>query len=321
MDKLTKQITGGPKAPLAVKNGIAPSRVWLPEGPWSTIGQFLIERFEHVAQDDLIRRLDRGDIVNESGQRMQFMTPYRPKQWLWYYRHVENETHVPFEITILHADDVLIAVDKPHFLASTPGGQYLQHTALTRVRQHFNDTGAAISPLHRLDRETAGVLLFCRQPTLRGAYQTLFQRHLIDKVYEAIAPTNTDPDVSFPLIYQSRLIQPRDQLFVQEVAGESNSRTDIAILQSWHETQWGYGALSCYQLRPVTGRKHQLRVHLNALGTPIVHDRYYPERPPCSTPDNYHKPLQLLARSIGFRDPLTQQYRQFHSQRRLALLP
>ena len=317
MSQLTKQTLRGPKAPLAVKDGIAPSRVWLPEGPWSTVGQFLVERFGHVDPTDLRLRLARGDIVDASGQRMQFTTTYQAKQWLWYYRHVENEVPVPFDMKILYADEGLIAVDKPHFLASTPGGQYLQHTALTRVRQHFNDEAAEISPLHRLDRETAGVLLFCRLPALRGAYQSLFQQQQIDKVYEAIAPANTD--LSFPLTYESRLIQPKDQLFVQEVAGEPNSLTHISILNSWHDKR--LGALSCYRLQPTTGRKHQLRVHLNALGTPIVNDSYYPARPPLVTPDDYNKPLQLLARFIGFKDPITQEYRQFESQQDLALLP
>lgn len=321
MNKLTKHTVRGSLGPLAVKNGIAPSRVWLPEGHWSSIGQFLVERFEHVAQADLMLRLERGDIVDGAGQHMQFKTPYQPKQWLWYYRQVENEVPVPFEMTVLYADEALIAVDKPHFLASTPGGQYLQHTALTRVRQYFNDVEGAISPLHRLDRETAGIMLFGRLPALRGAYQTLFEHHQIDKLYEAIAPTNTNPNLSFPLTYKSRLMQPSDQLYIQEIEGEPNSHTKISVLQSWYETQHGYGALSCYQLQPITGRKHQLRVHLNALGTPILHDRYYPERPPRFTPDDYCKPLQLLARSIGFTDPITQQYRQFNSQQRLARLP
>lgn len=306
-------------APLAVKDGVAPSRVWLPEGPWSCMGQFLVERFVHVTEQDLRLRLERGDIVSESGAPIQFNTPYQSKQWLWYYRQVENEVPVPFEMTVLYVDDALIAVDKPHFLASTPGGQYLKHTALTRIRQQFNDIDAAISPLHRLDRETAGVLLFCRLPALRGAYQTLFQHHQIDKLYEAIAPTNSA--LRFPLVYKSRLAQPKDQLFIQEVEGKPNSHTEISLLKSWEDQHHGLGALSCYQLQPITGRKHQLRVHLNALGAPIVHDKYYPERPPRSTPDDYHKPLQLLAKSIGFTDPITQQYRQFTSQQRLALLP
>lgn len=302
-------------APLPVKDGIAPSRVWLPLGPWQQMGSFLIERFPYVAEKDLLQRLAQGDIVTSAGKPVQFQTPYQPNQWLWYYRYVPNEVVVPFDMPILYADDHLIAVDKPHFLASTPGGQYLTQTALVRVRQHFND--ASITPLHRLDRETAGVLLFCRQPRLRGAYQRLFEQQAIDKEYEAIAPTN--PTLSFPLLYQSRLEAPKGQFLMQEVEGEPNSQTHIAVACSWGDAR--LGSLSHYILRPTTGRKHQLRSHMLGLGTPILNDSYYPPGQPYLAPDDFSRPLQLLARSIAFTDPVTQQLRQFFSRQHLALLP
>lgn len=300
-------------APLAPRDGVAASRVWLAEGSWESVGHFLVERFPHLPESDLRWRLERGDIVNSQGQPVTFATPYQSqaKQWLWYYRYVANEVPVPFEMPVLYADDTLIVVDKPHFLASTPGGQYLQHTALTRVRQQFNDIN--ISPLHRLDRETAGVLLFCRQPALRGAYQTLFQTQQVDRVYEAVAPTQTDSAVHFPLRYSSRLEQPNDQLAIQEVVGEPNSHTDISVLRT-------EGGLSLYQLQPLTGRKHQLRVHLNALGTPIVNDRYYPARPSEPEPDDYTKPLQLVARRLAFVDPITKKPQCFVSSIMLQII-
>lgn len=302
-------------APLAARDGVAPSRVWLAEGGWQTIGQFLVVRFPHVTEADLRWRCAQGDIVNTAGEPMAFDTPYAPqaKQWLWYYRVVPNEVPVPFEMPILYADETLIAVDKPHFLASTPGGQYLQHTALTRLRRHFNEM--AISPLHRLDRETAGVLLFCRQPALRGAYQSLFQQQAVQREYEAIAPAlPTELMQRLPLRHSSRLVQPKNQLFVEEVAGEANSHTEITPLQPLS------AALCLYSLRPLTGRKHQLRVHLSALGSPILHDSYYPARPAMPQPDDYSKPLQLLARRLAFVDPLSGQSREFVSQRKLIVL-
>lgn len=301
-------------APLAAKNGVAPSRVWLPKGHWTTMGAFLSERFKYVADADLCMRLARGDIVDTAGVAVRADSPYQAEQWLWYFRQVENEIPVPFDMPILYADDCIIAVDKPHFLASTPGGQYLQHTALTRVRQHFND--AAITPLHRLDRETAGVLLFCRQPALRGVYQSLFQSQSIDKTYEAIAKSNHS--VTFPLVYKSRIVAPKGQFLMVEQDGEPNSETHIQVLRRWHDAQ--HGDISCYLLRPITGRKHQLRVHLNALGTPILHDSYYPAGQPPLAPDDFRHPLQLLARSIGFTDPVTQTYRTFQSQQQLKLV-
>lgn len=314
MHSAVKQ-TEGLLAPLPVKNGITPSRVWLPLGPWRHMGQFLTERFEHVAEQDLRHRLEQGDIVTSAGHAVHFHTPYQPNQWLWYYRYVPNEVVVPFEMPILYADEALVAVDKPHFLATTPGGQYLAQTALVRLRQHFND--ANITPLHRLDRETAGVLLFCRKPSLRGAYQRLFEEQAITKEYEAIAPANTV--VAFPLLYQSRLEAPKGQFLVQAVAGDPNSQTHIEVSRSWQDAR--LGALSHYILRPITGRKHQLRSHMLGLGTPILNDSYYPPGQPYLAPDDFSRPLQLLARAIAFTDPLTQQPRRFVSQQQLALLP
>ena len=315
MQTAVKQNKEGLQAPLPIKDGITPSRVWLPDGSWSTMGQFLIERFAFVAETDLLRRLEQGQIVDSNGTPIQANSPYQSTQWLWYYRQVDNEVSVPFDMPILYVDDNLIVVDKPHFLATIPGGQYLKHTALARLRRDFNE--ADICPLHRLDRETAGVLLFCRQPDLRGAYQTLFQSQRIDKVYEAIAPAN--PNQLFPLQYSSRLEAPEGQFLVQETQGEPNSQTVISVLASWHDNQ--HGDLSWYQLQPITGRKHQLRVHLYALGTPMLNDSYYPTGQPYVAFDDFSRPLQLLARSIGFVDPITQEYRQFHSQQQLAHLP
>lgn len=315
MNQAVQRQTKGPLAPLPLKEGVAPSRVWLAEGPWLTVGQFLLERFQYLAQADLLSRLERGEIVTSDGTAVYESSPYQPKQWLWYYRDVPNEAPVPFPMPILFANEHVIAVDKPHFLASIPGGQYLRHTALTRLRQHFND--ASIVPLHRLDRETAGVLLFCRQPALRGAYQSLFQNQQVDKVYEAIAPTNRTH--AFPLCYQSRLQAIDGQFLVQQIAGEPNSTTHLSVLASWHDDN--HGALSWYQLQPITGRKHQLRVHLTALGTSIINDSYYPTRRDKAAEDDFSAPLQLLARSIGFVDPISNEYVVFKSQQQLSLAP
>lgn len=309
------QTTGGLLAPLPVKEGVAPSRVWLPPGPWLEMGAFLIERFKHVNPSDLVQRLNQGDIVTSTGEAVGFHSRYQANQWLWYYRYVPNEVPVPFEMPILYVDEQLIVVDKPHFLASTPGGQYLIQTALVRVRQYFND--ANISPLHRLDRETAGVLLFCRQPELRGRYQTLFQEQRIDKTYEAIAVSNKGQ--TFPLRYRSRLVAPKGQFLMQEVPGEPNSETHISVLRSWQDS--ALGDLSHYVLQPLTGRKHQLRMHMLGLGTPILNDSYYPAGQGYLAPDDFSRPLQLLARSIAFKDPISQMYRRFVSRQQLALAP
>src|SRR5690606_1802630 len=143
-----------------------------PPGPWLTVLEFLRERFKFMPVETLRARLAQGCIVDQNGLAQQADTPYQPSNWLWYYREVPDEAPVPFELTILSRDERIVAVDKPHFLASIPGGRHLRETALTRLR-HMLDL-PHLTPIHRLDRDTAGVMLFCADPASRGAYQSLF---------------------------------------------------------------------------------------------------------------------------------------------------
>lgn len=263
--------------------------------------------------DVLRERLARGDILDQNGVPQQPGSSYQPDRWLWYFRMVENEAVVPFEMPVLYVDDRLIAVDKPHFLATTPGGRYLYETALTRLRRDFAEDG--ISPIHRLDRETAGILLFCRDPAARGAYQSLFQQGGIEKEYEAVAPFQDK--LANGLVYSSCMKEVLGRFVMEEVAGEPNSSTEILCERQWHNGQGQHLAL--YRLRPHSGRKHQLRVHLSSLGAPIINDVFYPELLPEREADDFSQPLQLLARHIAFVDPLTGQPRRFSSQRQLEL--
>lgn len=295
-------------APLPMRDGVAPSRVFLPKGPWQCLGEFLVQRFPHVDPAILQARLAAGQIVDSAGTPQSAQAAYQPGGWLWYYRAVPDEVQLPFDLPVLYRDEHLVAVDKPHFLASTPGGRYLHQTALTRLRQtlHLPE----LSPMHRLDRETAGVLLFCVNPASRGAYQSLFQNRLVYKEYLAMAPWR--PSLSSPLVRRSRL-EPRPGHFtMQEVPGTPNSVTAITLLSR-------HGELGLYRLEPLSGRKHQLRVHMSALGIPICHDRFYPELQPYSDSDDHERPLQLLAETIAFTDPLSGHPRRFTSSRRLAL--
>lgn len=291
-------------APLPVRDGVAPSRVFLPRGPWQTLLGFLIERFPYVGEDVLRHRLDAGQIVDEAGVAQAAGDTYRPLRWLWYYREVPDESPVPFEVRVLYRDARLVVVDKPHFLASVPSGRYLRETALVRLRRDLDLP--TLSPLHRLDRETAGVMLFCVDPACRGAYQALFQARQVDKVYEAVAPVVDG--LTFPLVRRSRLRACTGRFTMEEVEGAPNSETHIQL------TARCAGGLGLYRLRPATGRKHQLRVHMSALGMPINNDTLYPEthRPAV---ENYERPLQLLARAIRFRDPFSGRVRCFQSER------
>lgn len=298
------------KAPLAMRGGVNPSRLYLPrEGQWPDLLSFLLERFPFMPAEIIKARLAAGEIVNAAGESYHLHSAFVPDSWLWYYREVPDEVEVPFVLDILYQDKHLLVVDKPHFLASIPSGRYLHETALSRLRKQFNL--AEISPIHRLDRETAGVLVFSLRPEDRGAYQSLFQGRQVEKYYEAIAPTVTNLD--FPLVHQSHITKSPQYFTMIEVEGRPNSETRIELLQRGKR-------LSHYGLKPLSGRKHQLRVHMNALGMPICHDNFYPILEAERAPDDFSNPLQLLARWIAFKDPITGEKRFFESRRDLALV-
>src|SRR5699024_6784905 len=242
------------------------------------------------------------------GRIINVDTPYQAHQWLWYYRRVLNEPDVPFALPVLYADHYIIAVDKPHFLATMPAGRYLRETVLTRLRRHYESPD--ITPIHRLDRDTAGVLMLSRIPDGRAAYQVLFQDRCVEKVYEAVAPY--DARFEQEVIYRSHLTAGA-QFLMQEVSAAPNSETRIKILRKLPRGQ------ALYRLIPISGRKHQLRVHMAALGIPIVNDSLYPCLQPQRPADDFSDPLQLLARTLVFVDPITGERRTFNSQQQLAL--
>jgi tRNA pseudouridine32 synthase/23S rRNA pseudouridine746 synthase len=217
---------------------------------------------------------------------------------------------VPFGIAVVHRDDTLLVVDKPHFLATIPRGRHIVETALVRLRRELDLP--ALSPAHRLDRATAGLLMFVVRPELRGAYQTLFRDRRVRKTYEAIAPY--DPALELPRTVRSRIVKERGVICAAEVPGPVNAVTQVELLE--HRDVPGTGPLGRYRLAPETGRTHQLRVHMAGLGVPILGDDLYPvltEKPL----HDFTRPLQLQATTLEFRDPVTGEERRFRS--RLAL--
>ena len=292
-------------SPLPMRDGVAASYLWLPQGQWPDMLAFLVERYPQVGAAQWQDRMARGEVVNGDGEALSPSSPFRRGMRIFYYRELECETPIPFQEQILFEDEHLVVVDKPHFLPMTPGGRFVQETLLTRLKKKLDC--AELTPIHRLDRETAGVVIFSRRQASRGAYQTLFQRREIHKVYEALAPRLHGRD--FPFTYRSRMVDGDKFFIMREEAGEPNSETIIDIIEE-------RGELNLYRLQPHTGRKHQLRVHLAALGIPIVNDAFYPVALPCKE-DDMSQPLQLLARAIAFADPLTGQMRRFESRRSL----
>lgn len=293
------------KLPLPIRDGVAPSCAWLQPGPWPTMLDFLCARFPDVTAAIWQDRMARGEVVDGDGVRLLPGDHYRPDIRIFYYRELENETLIPFDEQVLHRDAHLLVVDKPHFLPVIPGGRFLHETLLVRLKKKLQLPD--LTPIHRLDRETAGVILFSHNAASRGAYQSLFQKRAVHKVYEALAPALHGR--SFPFIYRSRMVEGTPFFRMQEVAGEPNSETRIDVIEQ-------RGAHNLYRLQPVTGRKHQLRVHLAALGVPIVNDAFYPEVLPRKD-DDMTQPLQLLARAIAFVDPMDGSNRYFESGRTL----
>lgn len=295
---------------LPLRDGVGASCVALPEGTWRFLVDFLADRFPAVSRTDWIARMAGGDVFDENGMPLAPEAPYRPQRRIFYYRRLPAETPIPFEATILFQDALLVVVDKPHFLPVTPSGPYLQETVLVRLKRALGI--ATLAPMHRIDRDTAGVIVFTVQPQTRDRYQALFRTRQVEKTYEAIAPWRDD--LHLPLDYRSRLIESPAFMQMQEEEGLPNAQTTIALLER-------RGAFARYQLSPSTGQKHQLRVHMAALGIPIVNDRIYPHLQPAPVPGSvpdYNKPLQLLARSLAFTDPVDGTLRRFESRRTLA---
>ncbi len=292
-------------SPLPVVDGVAPSYLWLPVGEWPDLLTFLTQRFPAISSNTWIARMEKGEVVDQYGVKLLPETPYHRGTCLFYYRELDAETVIPFEETILYQDERLLVADKPHFLPVIPTGRFLHETLLVRLKKKTGLTN--LTPIHRLDRETAGVVIFSHDIATRGAYQSLFQQRAVEKVYEAVAPTISD--MVLPMTYRSRMVDGTPFFRMQEIAGEPNSETRISVIERGEEN-------SLYCLEPLTGKKHQLRVHMAALGMPIMNDAFYPEARPCKGDDN-SAPLKLLARAIAFDDPVTGKRMRFSSDRTL----
>lgn len=291
-----------------MRDGVSPSCVVLPSVGHGSMLDFLVQRLPAVDQDDWVARMRAGEVVDERGEAVTPTRAFEPGIRVYYYRSLASEPRIPFEEAVVYRDEHLLVADKPHFMPVIPTGRYLHHTLLVRLKRRLGL--AELSPLHRIDRDTAGLVMFSVQRATRGLYQGLFRDRAITKHYEAVAPWRGD--VPFPREHRSRLEESPQFFRMHEVPGEPNAWTQMELMEVG-------GAWARYRLSPITGKRHQLRVHMAALGLPLRNDAFYPEvnDPP---EGDFSRPLQLLARSLAFTDPRTGELRRFESARSLLSL-
>ena len=288
-----------------------PSIVTLPPyaKPYPSLLEFLSNRFPHIPQEIWAQRLAAGKILDAAGAPLPPESRYIPHAQLRYFREVANEPRIPFVETILYQDDELLVADKPHFLPVIPAGCYVEECLLARLRRR---TGLAeLAPLHRIDRETAGIVLFSVNRKTRGRYASLWLQGEIEKSYEALSSCLPPPEETAWLV-ENRIEQGEPFFRMQIVPGKVNARSVIRLLECSN-------GIARFHLQPLTGKTHQLRLHLSSLRCGILNDRLYPELQG-ERADNFVSPLQLQAKMVRFRDPLSGVFREFVSERELMVL-
>jgi tRNA pseudouridine32 synthase/23S rRNA pseudouridine746 synthase len=263
-------------------------------------------RFPAISQEIWEKRIRAGKVLGERGTPITLDTGYTPFSRIFYFREVNSEPVIPFAEKILHLDDEILAACKPHFLPVTPGGRYVNECLLNRLRV---STGIEeLAPLHRIDRETAGIVLFSVNKKSRGQYSTLFMNGRIDKTYQALAACLPDQKTASWNI-ENRIERGEPGFRMKTVPGVVNARSVINLVKVKGET-------AHFTLKPQTGKTHQLRLHMSGIGFGILNDRYYPELQEESL-DNFETPLQLVAQGVRFKDPLSGREREFVSERTL----
>jgi len=276
----------------------------------ATVLEYLIIKFPYIDAQIWRQRIIDGKVHCHDGTLITAQSPFQAQQRIYYYREVDSEPCIPFKEEIIFQDQHILVAYKPHFLAVTPGGIYVNECLQNRLRR---STGIkALQALHRLDRVTAGLVIFSINPDTRHCYHHLFHTQQIHKTYQAIANLNNAENlIGKEWQVKNRLVhgEPRFRMRVSE--GEANSHSVIRCVQQ------SIGQ-ALFELNPITGKTHQLRVHMQTLGLPIAGDKYYPQLQPLSA-DNYCAPLQLLAKKLQFIDPITQQERCFSDERNLLL--
>jgi tRNA pseudouridine32 synthase/23S rRNA pseudouridine746 synthase len=291
---------------------ISPSKLSLPQhNPGvATVLEFLILKFPGITSEVWLQRMIDGKVHWHDGSLINALTPFAPQQRVYYYREVASEAVIPFAEHIIFQDELILVAHKPHFLAVMPGGKFVEECLQNRLR---NKTGnQQLQAVHRIDNGTAGLVLFSVNPNSRAHYHRLFAAHQVTKTYQAIACTVNNPVMhNQHWEIKNRLEKSEPRFLMHIVEGMANSHSRIRCLKRSADK-------ALFELNPITGKTHQLRVHMQSLGWPLLNDNYYPELQP-KKPDDYSKPLQLLAQTLQFIDPMTQQVRCFSSHIELSL--
>jgi tRNA pseudouridine32 synthase/23S rRNA pseudouridine746 synthase len=311
-------------------NGVSASKVGVPANTLLTAIDFLCARFPAIQRERWLQRFDAGRVLNAIGQPIAPAQGLLGESHLLYFREVSDEPTLPFRAQIIFQDDHLVVADKPHFMPVTPGGQYVQQSLLVQLKQQLNLP--ELSPIHRIDRETAGLVIFSVRSQDRDAYQALFRLRQVEKTYEAIAgvPESSPLRIEFPLTHKSMMVEDAQFFRMSELATDEIQEGEPFNSETWMDCVERLDgldsamqtitpstpALARYVLKPITGQRHQLRVHMNALGLPLVGDQFYPVvKRAADELDDFSSPLQLLAKTIAFKDPLTGVTRRLESRR------
>lgn len=305
--------------PLPIRDGLNPTHARVVEGPitaWDFVHDLIVtQRHRHPDDNDsaLQARFTANEVVSQDGTPLSPDSTLATNAMVYFYRMPAPETPVPYDIPILHEDEHLLVVDKPPFMATMPRARHITETATVRLRRMTGNN--ELSPAHRLDRLTSGILVFTKDRTVRGAYQTLFAERRVTKTYEAIAPL---ADVSPGTVWRSRMEKTPGELQGRIVEGEVNAITEVGGVEPVDKAPYEaiHGSLpeiAKYTLKPQTGKTHQLRLHMLQAGIPIIGDPIYPVIFPAEAED-MRIPMHLTATHISFVDPLTARPREFSSQ-------
>ena len=309
-----------PKSPLPPRFGLQAAWMRTPDrdphaaAPWTTLGEYLRERFPAIGLNGLERMLGRGDFVDQQGTTLTGEEPYTPHTFVWFHRELRDEPEVPGDISVVYRDERIVVVDKPHFLASIPRGRHIRQSVVVRMREQLGLP--ELGPAHRLDRQTAGVLVLTTEQRWRAPYQDLFAHRKVTKTYAAIA--RYDPGLALPRTIASHIHKDRGVMQAFEMTDREPNSSTLVELDEVGPVEGGCRRWARYTLRPHTGKTHQLRLHLNSLGIPIRNDPLYPADLNRDL-DDFTDPLQLLAARLEFVDPIDGSARQFDSSRHLHL--